>query len=185
MPIVFSTMPVLGQLLLHHAQHAGSVAEPCSFVSRPGLILNPRSKLWRFVRIPLLAQLLVLGMGANTRTVQAATADSAAAWGCNYNGRVTGTPTTAEPYSAIASPLTPGGQVLSGVTAIAQEEITRSPWRGASTSTFLSIRKQHSHQFSQILSAKTPRTHSYSGASKTKFLSVPVSCQTTVLSSCE
>jgi hypothetical protein len=40
------------------------------------------------------------------------------AWGYNHAGQVTGTPTTAGPWSAIASPVTLGGQVLSGVTAI-------------------------------------------------------------------
>jgi hypothetical protein len=39
------------------------------------------------------------------------------AWGDNGNGQVTGTPTTGEP--GIAGPVTLGGQVLSGVTAIA------------------------------------------------------------------
>jgi alpha-tubulin suppressor-like RCC1 family protein len=41
------------------------------------------------------------------------------AWGGNNSGQVTGTPTIADPSSAIASPVTLGGQVLSGVTAIA------------------------------------------------------------------
>jgi alpha-tubulin suppressor-like RCC1 family protein len=41
------------------------------------------------------------------------------AWGDNSNGQVTGTRPTDEPYSAIANPVTLGGQVLSGVTAIA------------------------------------------------------------------
>jgi Regulator of chromosome condensation (RCC1) repeat len=41
------------------------------------------------------------------------------AWGYNIDGEVTGTHTTEQPYSAIASPVTLGGQVLSGVTAIA------------------------------------------------------------------
>ncbi len=40
------------------------------------------------------------------------------AWGDNSRGQVTGTPTTDTDY-AIASPVTLGGQVLSGVTAIA------------------------------------------------------------------
>jgi hypothetical protein len=44
---------------------------------------------------------------------------SVVAWGNNGYGEVTGTPTTEAPYSAIASPVTLGGQVLSGVTAIA------------------------------------------------------------------
>ena len=41
------------------------------------------------------------------------------AWGDNEHGEVTGTPTTEAPYFAIASPVILGGQVLSGVTAIA------------------------------------------------------------------
>ena len=41
------------------------------------------------------------------------------AWGRNDQGQVTGTPATDDPYSAIASPVTLEGQVLSGVTAIA------------------------------------------------------------------
>jgi len=44
------------------------------------------------------------------------------AWGGNGSGQVTGTPPTEEPYYAIASPVTLGGQVLSGVTAIAAGE---------------------------------------------------------------
>jgi len=44
---------------------------------------------------------------------------SVVAWGMNGNGGVTGTPTTIAPYSATASPVTLGGQILSGVTAIA------------------------------------------------------------------
>lgn len=45
---------------------------------------------------------------------------SVVAWGRNDTGQVTGTPATnASQYSAIASPVTLGGQVLSGVTAIA------------------------------------------------------------------
>jgi hypothetical protein len=41
------------------------------------------------------------------------------AWGDNYYGEVTGTPATDDLWSAIASPVTLGGQVLGGVTAIA------------------------------------------------------------------
>ncbi|MBI3414439.1 MAG: hypothetical protein HY043_03820 [Verrucomicrobia bacterium] len=41
------------------------------------------------------------------------------AWGANFYGQVTGTPTTNEPYSAIASPVTLEGQVLTGVKTIA------------------------------------------------------------------
>src|SRR6185436_13033033 len=41
------------------------------------------------------------------------------AWGYNRDGQVTGTPTLDGRYSATASPVTLGGQILSGVTAIA------------------------------------------------------------------
>src|SRR6185436_5767667 len=41
------------------------------------------------------------------------------AWGRNREGQVTGMATTAEPYSAIASPVMLNGLVLTGVTAIA------------------------------------------------------------------
>jgi hypothetical protein len=41
------------------------------------------------------------------------------AWGYNGDGQVTGTRTPNYPYLAIANPVTLGGQVLSGVTAIA------------------------------------------------------------------
>ena len=44
------------------------------------------------------------------------------AWGRNYQGQVTGTPTTELPYWAVANPVTLGGQVLSGVTAVAAGE---------------------------------------------------------------
>ena len=44
---------------------------------------------------------------------------SVVAWGANSAGQVTGTPTTEFPYSATASPVILGGQVLSRVTAIA------------------------------------------------------------------
>jgi alpha-tubulin suppressor-like RCC1 family protein len=41
------------------------------------------------------------------------------AWGSNDSGKVTGTPPPETPSYAIANPVTLGGQVLSGVTAIA------------------------------------------------------------------
>lgn len=44
---------------------------------------------------------------------------SLVAWGGNLHGEVTGMPTTDDPYSAIANPVTLEGQVLRGVKAIA------------------------------------------------------------------
>ncbi|MEO8429661.1 MAG: hypothetical protein ABI651_21425, partial [Verrucomicrobiota bacterium] len=44
---------------------------------------------------------------------------SVVAWGFNRAGQVTGTPTDDYPFSATASPVTLGDQVLSGVLAIA------------------------------------------------------------------
>ncbi|HRI14795.1 MAG TPA: immunoglobulin domain-containing protein, partial [Verrucomicrobiota bacterium] len=41
------------------------------------------------------------------------------AWGDNHYGQVSGTPNPRSPYSAIASPIALGGQVLNGVTAVA------------------------------------------------------------------
>ena len=52
-------------------------------------------------------------------TVALKTDGSVVAWGYNGEGQVTGTPATADPYYVTASPVTLGGQVLSGVTAIA------------------------------------------------------------------
>src|SRR6185295_19813636 len=43
---------------------------------------------------------------------------SVVAWGDNYGGQVTGTPTSGEESSAIATPVTLGGQVLTDVVAI-------------------------------------------------------------------
>ena len=49
------------------------------------------------------------------------------AWGWNDFGQLTGTPTIADLRSATASPVTLGGQVLNGVTAIAGGGF--HPWR--------------------------------------------------------
>jgi alpha-tubulin suppressor-like RCC1 family protein len=52
-------------------------------------------------------------------TVALKTDGTVAAWGDNEYGQVTGTPSTEYPSSATANPVTLGGQILRGVTAIA------------------------------------------------------------------
>ena len=70
--------------------------------------------------VPAAAQSGVTAIAAGTyHTVALKSDGTVVAWGRNSFGEVTGTPTTDEPYSAIASPVTLGGLVLSGVTAIA------------------------------------------------------------------
>ncbi len=63
------------------------------------------------------------GLSCFTRIVALKSDGSVVAWGRNDDGEVTGIPTTPDPdsevISATANPLTLGGRVLSGVTAIA------------------------------------------------------------------
>ena len=70
-------------------------------------------------RLALAAPLLLLCAWPQASIAQAAIAYGVVAWGSNGAGRVTGTPTNDFNSSAIASPVTLGGQVLSEVTAIA------------------------------------------------------------------
>jgi alpha-tubulin suppressor-like RCC1 family protein len=70
--------------------------------------------------VPVAARSGVTAIAAGRRhTVALKNDGTVVAWGWNYNAQVTGTPTTNAPYSTTASPVTLGGQVLSGVTAIA------------------------------------------------------------------
>jgi alpha-tubulin suppressor-like RCC1 family protein len=70
--------------------------------------------------VPVAAQGGVTAIAAGeSHTVALKNDGTLVAWGDNESGQVTGTPTTNAPWSAIASPVTLGGQVLSGVTAIA------------------------------------------------------------------
>jgi len=70
--------------------------------------------------VPVSAQSGVTAIAAGgVHTIALKTDGSVLAWGNNSVGQVTGTPTVISPYSATASPVAPGGQVLSGITAIA------------------------------------------------------------------
>ncbi len=70
--------------------------------------------------VPVAAQSGVTAIAAGlSHTVALKNDGTVVAWGHNGYGQVTGTPTTDYPFSAIASPVTLGGQVLTGVTAIA------------------------------------------------------------------
>jgi len=73
--------------------------------------------------VPVAAQSGVTAIAAGgvfgSYTVALKNDGTVVAWGDNYYGQVTGTLTTDYPYSATASPVTLGGQVLSGTTAIA------------------------------------------------------------------
>jgi hypothetical protein len=70
--------------------------------------------------VPVAAQNGVVAIAAGMGHIVALKNDgTVVAWGNNMFGQVTGTPTTNFPYSATASPVTLGGRVLSGVTAIA------------------------------------------------------------------
>jgi alpha-tubulin suppressor-like RCC1 family protein len=75
---------------------------------------------WGQTTVPVAAQSGVTAIAAGVAHSVALKNDgSVVAWGKNFYGQVTGTPTRAAPYSATASPVMLGGQVLSGVTAIA------------------------------------------------------------------
>jgi alpha-tubulin suppressor-like RCC1 family protein len=67
---------------------------------------------------PGLSEVTAIAAG-NEHTVALKTDGSVVAWGYNADGQVTGTPTT---YFATASPVTLGGQILSGVMGIAAGE---------------------------------------------------------------
>jgi alpha-tubulin suppressor-like RCC1 family protein len=68
----------------------------------------------------VLSNLTAIAVGS-VHTVALKNDGTVVAWGANYYGQVTGTTTSnsPSPQTAIASPVTMGGQVLSGVTAIA------------------------------------------------------------------
>jgi alpha-tubulin suppressor-like RCC1 family protein len=70
--------------------------------------------------VPIAAQSGVMAVAAGDRhTVALKNDGTVLAWGFNVWGQVTGTSTTDEPYSAMASPVILEGQVLSNLTAIA------------------------------------------------------------------
>ena len=70
--------------------------------------------------VPAAAQSGVIAIAVGSRHTLTLKIDgSVVAWGFNGSGEVTGTPTTADPYSAIASPVTLDGLVLKGVSSVA------------------------------------------------------------------
>jgi alpha-tubulin suppressor-like RCC1 family protein len=66
----------------------------------------------------VLSGIIAIAAGAG-HTVALRSDGSVVAWGDDYYGQVTGTPATGNPVFQIASPVTPEGQALSGVIAIA------------------------------------------------------------------
>jgi len=70
--------------------------------------------------VPVAAQSGVMAIAVGSHHILTLKNDgSVVAWGFNPYGQVSGTPTTVSPYTAVAAPVTFGGQVLSAVTAIA------------------------------------------------------------------
>lgn len=85
-----------------------------------GMVMVWGSNEFGQTTVPVAAQSGVMAIAAGAHHTLALKNDGTmVAWGFNLLGEVTGTPTAEYPYSATASPVTLGGQVLSGVTAIA------------------------------------------------------------------
>jgi alpha-tubulin suppressor-like RCC1 family protein len=82
-----------------------------------GVVLAWGNNEWGQTSVPLAAQSGVVAIAAGRDYSVAVKSDgTVVAWGYNGSGQVTGTPTA---ESASATPVTLGGQILSGVTAIA------------------------------------------------------------------
>jgi len=86
--------------------------------------IGPPADVYGVTDVPSEAQSGVVAIAAgNLHTVALKSDGSVVAWGDNLYGQVTGIPVTALPRCAVAAPVTLGGQVLSGVTAIAAGEL--------------------------------------------------------------
>ena len=114
-----------GESTVPAAEQSGVQAIAAGYGHTVALKTNGSVVAWGYsdlgqTTVPIAAQSGVLAIAAGDHhTVALKTDGTVVAWGWNVFGQVTGTPATATPYSGIASPVTLGGQVLRGVTAIA------------------------------------------------------------------
>jgi hypothetical protein len=88
-----------------------------------GSVIAWGDNTWGQIAVPPEAQTDVTAVAAGSiHSVVLRTDGTVIAWGANHNGQVTGTVSTTPPFLALANPVTLGGHVLSGITAIAAGE---------------------------------------------------------------